>query len=473
MTQDTITHNTTPNNLTFEQIIQDPKVLRAIKDLGFTTPTEIQAATIPPAIKGQDLIGQAKTGSGKTFAFGVPLLHHLTPERRPQALILAPTRELCQQIAAELAKLAKHTHVRIVAVFGGVSMNPQSDALRESQIVVATPGRLMDHLERGTFRTEGIHFLVFDEADRMFDMGFVKDMERIVKRLPPKRQTLLFSATMPDAIKRLTAQYQHNPVHVKAHALVEEHLLPQFYYRVAPEMKFSLLVHLLKKEGSDLAMIFCQTKHGAKALARNLQKQGLEADAMHGNLSQAQRDRVLADFKAGKIRFLVATDIAARGIDIKYITHVFNYNIPHVPEDYVHRIGRTARAGEKGMAISLIDPTEQYSWRDVMRLPNVHATELRIEGQIEPIAFQKGDRSSDARSFSPRSPGSRPHGSSYRPAARHGSSGSSGSRSSESGDRKPATGSRTHFGDKPRYNKPSGSGGSRFGKKKRSSSFRR
>ncbi|MBS3165011.1 DEAD/DEAH box helicase [Candidatus Woesearchaeota archaeon] len=384
----------------FRELIPDDRLLAAIAAMGFGKPTEIQEKAIPPALQGQDLIGQAKTGSGKTLAFGIPLMKRLRPERRVQALILVPTRELCQQVGAELQRLARS--VPLAMVFGGVAINPQVSSLRSAQVVVATPGRLLDHMERGTFRGEGIHFLVFDEADRMFDMGFLKDMEAILQRLPRERQTLLFSATMPEAIKRLASRHQRNPVHIRAKELVESHLLPQFFYRT--HEKFSLLVHLIKKENPGLALVFCRTKHGSKALARNLQKQGIEAEAMHGNLSQAQRDKVMASFKSGKTQVMVATDIVQRGIDIKLVTHVFNYNVPHVPEDYVHRIGRTARAGESGKAITLVERAEEGQWRAILRLPNIFPQErweqfpvLEYQGRARqgPAPSQRGFRSRD------------------------------------------------------------------------------
>ncbi len=392
---------------TFKDIIPDERLLLAIQKLGFTEPTEIQVKTIPPGLTGKDLIGQAKTGSGKTLAFGVPLIHRLTQGRDPEALIIAPTRELCRQIAQELRTLSRET--RIAAVFGGVSINPQITELKSAQIVVGTPGRLLDHLERGTFRTRGIRFLVFDEADRMFDMGFVKEMERIVSRLPAERQTMLFSATMPEAIKRLASKHQRDPVHVRAGSHVEEHLLPQFCYKVPRADKFSFLVHLLKQEDPFLAFIFTRTKHGARALARNLCKQGFEAVAMHGNLSQSQRDAVIKDLKAGKIRILVATDVAARGLDVKHVSHVINDNVPTVPEDYIHRIGRTARAGAKGKAITLIEPGEAELWRAILRLPKVTPTELRAEGYLRLVYEKRTPRGDGRRGGRPASRGA-PHG---------------------------------------------------------------
>ncbi len=379
---------------TFNDIITDEKILKAIHSLGFTTPTDIQAQTIPPALKGKDLIGQAKTGSGKTLAFGVPMLASITRERKPQALVLAPTRELCQQIAIELGKLAKYSDIKVVAIFGGVSIRPQFDALRDAQIIVATPGRLCDHLERRSFKTDFIKFLVFDEADRMFDMGFMNDMEHISKQLPVKRQTLLFSATMPDAIRKLVAKYQVDPVHIKTNTHVDEALLPQFFCHVDGAGKFSLLVHLIKKENPNLAIVFCPTKHGAKSLAKNLSMQGIESDAMHGNLSQSQRDNVISEFKKGKIRVLVATDVAARGLDVKHVSHVFNYDVSKSAEDYIHRIGRTARAGAEGKAITFVESSDRYAWRDILRLPNVKVTELKTEG-VERIDFKKQPRGYD------------------------------------------------------------------------------
>jgi len=438
---------------TFNEIITDERILKAIRDFGFTQPTEIQEKTIPPGLQGQDLIGQAKTGSGKTLAFGVPLLAKLTQEKKPQALILAPTRELCQQIALELGKLSRHSHVRIAAIFGGVSYNPQIAALRESQIVVATPGRLLDHLNQRTMKTDGIHFLVFDEADRMFDMGFLKDMERIMNYLPKERQTLLFSATMPDAIKKLTSKYQRNPVHIKTHTHVEQHLLPQFFCRTDATSKFSLLVHLLKQENPNLAIIFCKTKHGAKSLGRNLVKLGFEADAMQGNLSQNQRDRVMADFKAGKIRFLVATDVAARGLDVKHVTHVFNFNISPVPEDYIHRIGRTARAGAAGKAITLVEHSEERLWRDVLRLPQVTALELKVPS-FERIAFQKHERGQAGHGASRSGQSGHAHSSPRAHGAHPAQHRASGQRTSDGHRASPSTDGRPRPVGKPRFRRP-------------------
>jgi ATP-dependent RNA helicase DeaD len=381
---------------TFRDLVTDDFIIKAIDDLGFTEPTEIQAKTIPPGLKGRDLIGQAKTGSGKTFAFGIPIMHNLSTEPHVQALILAPTRELCQQITTEMRKLTKHKRAKIAAVYGGVSINPQIDELEDAQIVVGTPGRIIDHLERGTFDTSRIRVLVLDEADRMFDMGFIDDMERIIRSLPEDRQTMLFSATMPDEIKGLARKYQKDPEHIKTMVHVEENLLPQFYYVVEHNKKFSLLVHLIQNEKPKLAIIFCATRHIADVIASNLQRHRVNAEAIHGGLSQAKRDKVITDFKTGKLHILVATDVAARGLDIKNVSHVLNYDVPKNPEDYIHRIGRTARAGETGKAITLLENRDFEFFQDVLNLPNVTPTELQAEN-VKSIGFRKHEDGYDGR----------------------------------------------------------------------------
>lgn len=375
---------------TFKDIITDHQLLQAVEALGFTEPTEIQAATIPPGLQGKDIIGQAKTGSGKTFSFGIPILHTITEEEIPQALILAPTRELCQQIASELERLTKHKRARIAAVYGGVGINPQIEDLERAQIVVGTPGRVLDHLERGTFYTEKVKVLVLDEADRMFDMGFIDDMEAIIKQLPEKRQTLLFSATMPEEIKSLANRYLYNPEHIKTMSHVEEHYLPQFYYVVERMRKFSLLAHLLQHEKPKLAIIFCATRTIADVVARNLQRHRINAEAIHGGLSQAKRTQIMEQFRNNKLHVLVATDVAARGLDVKNVTHVINYDVPKNPEDYVHRIGRTARAGESGKAITILEERDFEFFQAVLGMPNVDPKELPLP-DFKSVGFRKND----------------------------------------------------------------------------------
>jgi ATP-dependent RNA helicase DeaD len=367
-----------------------------------------------------------------------------------QALILAPTRELCQQITDEIKKLTKHKRAKVVAVYGGVSINPQIDALADAQVVVGTPGRILDHLERDTLRTGHIKFLVLDEADRMFDMGFIEDMERIIQAIPNERQTLLFSATMPEAIKSLTSRYQRHPEHVKVQTHVEEHLLPQFYYVVEHNRKFSLLCHLITKEDPKLGIIFCATRHIADVIAKNLHRQRIDAQPIHGGLSQAKRDRVMADFKEGKVHILVATDVAARGLDIKNVTHVFNYDVPKNSEDYIHRIGRTARAGESGKAITLLENRDFEFFQGVLELPNVHPTELNA-GEYKSVGFRKHDDGDRDGEFSGRREG-RGEGRGY------GSRGPSGPR--RDGGRPRRDGDRPRRdGDRPRRDGGNSGGG--------------
>jgi ATP-dependent RNA helicase DeaD len=374
--------------VTFRDIIDDAELLAAVDRLGFTHPTEIQALTIPPGMQGRDLIGQAKTGSGKTFAFGIPIMHTLTRHAKVQALVLAPTRELVVQITAELQKLTTTKDARVISVYGGVSINPQIDELQEADIVVGTPGRILDHLERDTFDTSHVRTLVLDEADRMLDMGFIEDVERIIQALPAKEQTMLFSATMPEQIKELSQRYLHDPEHIKVQSFVEEHLLPQFYYVVPRDRKFSLLCHLLSTERPKLGIIFTATRTIADTVARNLRRHNIDAQEIHGGLSQSKREKIIADFKTGKLRVLVATDVAARGLDIKNVSHVFNYDVPKNPDDYIHRIGRTARAGESGKAITLLEDRDFEFFQAVLELPNVSPTELNA-GDFRSYGFRK------------------------------------------------------------------------------------
>ena len=374
--------------VTFRDIVQDDALLAAVDELGFTEPTDIQAVTIPLGLEGRDLIGQAKTGSGKTFAFGIPILHGIEHRDEVQALILAPTRELTQQIAHELRKLAKHKHARIADVYGGVSINPQIDAIERAQIVVGTPGRILDHLERDTLRTGHVRTLVLDEADRMFDMGFIDDIHRIIQTLPTERQTLMFSATMPDEVKELARRYQNDPLHIKTAVQVEEELLPQYYYVVDRMSKFSLLVHLIEKERVRIGIIFCATRHIADVVAKNLQRHRIHAESIHGGLSQARRDKIIKEFRSGELKLLIATDVAARGLDIKNVSHVFNYDVPKNAEDYIHRIGRTARAGEAGKAITLLEDRDFEFFHAILELPNVNPTKLE-PGEFRRVGFRK------------------------------------------------------------------------------------
>ena len=335
-------------------------ILRAISDESYTLPTPIQLKSIPPLLKGRDLLGVAQTGTGKTAAFALPLLHRLAQNpsnakrATPRALILAPTRELASQISNSLRSYGRHLPLRTAVVFGGTNIRPQIRAMnRGVHVLVATPGRLLDLMNQGHVLLHGIETFVLDEADRMLDMGFLPDVKRITTKLPAERQTLLFSATMPKSIAKLAANLLNDPKRVEiAPAATTVEKVQQRVLFVPKEKKRSLLIKLLNDEDIARVLIFTRTKHGADRVAKHLHRGGVLADAIHGNKSQNARQRALKSFCTGKIRALVATDIAARGIDVKDVTHVINFDLPNEPESYVHRIGRTARAGSDGIAIS-------------------------------------------------------------------------------------------------------------------------
>lgn len=351
-------------------------LLRAVEGEGYTTPTPIQEQSIPYLMQGRDLLGIAQTGTGKTAAFALPILHKLVSDRkrpvsrRTRALILAPTRELVSQIAESFRSYGRHAQMQIATVFGGVSYGPQVKALgRGLDILVATPGRLLDHLQQGTCKLDGTEIVVLDEADHMLDLGFIVPIREIVAKLPADRQTLFFSATMPKEIAGLAADMLDNPaqVAVKPEGTTAERV-DQSVYMVEAVAKNALLVHLLKNEGFGRTMIFTRTKRGADKVATMLERENIRALAIHGNKSQSQREKALASFKRGSTQVLVATDIAARGIDVDGVTHVVNYELPDVPEAYVHRIGRTARAGADGKAIAFCAADERVNLRDIQKL---------------------------------------------------------------------------------------------------------
>ena len=345
--------------------------MRAIADIGFTEATPIQVASIPPALAGRDVLASAPTGSGKSAAFGLPILHELAelPRGKTRCLILAPTRELAAQICEHLQSLARHTGVKVAAVYGGVGFGPQVGLFRRgTDIIVATPGRLLDHLSQGTATLDDITLLVLDEADRMLDMGFLPDVRRVLKRLPSKRQTLFFSATIPPAIATLTKELLHDPVRVDlARAGAPAVGITQTIYTIDQQRKADLLLELLKDNNIFSAIAFTRTKSRANRLAAMLAKHDVPADRIHGDRSQAQRTRALEDFKRGKYRVLVATDIAARGIDIAELGHVINFDVPMVAEDYIHRVGRTARAKATGDAITFVAADEEKYFSQIER----------------------------------------------------------------------------------------------------------
>src|ERR1700688_1644079 len=353
-----------------------PELLRAVADKGYDSPSPIQIQAIPAVLSGRDVLAGAQTGTGKTAGFALPILQPLAADqangmsRAPRALVLTPTRELCAQVAQSARAYGKYMQLRTYQVFGGVSINPQISTLRSGcDILVATPGRLLDLAQQRVADLSKVQVLVLDEADRMLDMGFINDIRKIIKLLPQKRQNLLFSATYSDDIRGLAERLLHDPLSIQVaprNAPIE--LVEQRAYRVQKEQKRHLLVHLIQEGHWRQVLIFTRTKHGANRLTQQLESDGIRALAIHGNKSQAARGRALEDFKHNRTTALVATEVATRGLDIKELPHVVNYDLPNVPEDYVHRIGRTARAGGSGAAVSLVAPDESGMLRDIERV---------------------------------------------------------------------------------------------------------
>ena len=347
-----------------------PRVAAGLKTAGYSTPTPIQQRAIPSVLEGRDVLGLAQTGTGKTAAFALPLLHHLQdgPRGRIRALIVAPTRELAEQINDEIRLLGKSTNLRSATVYGGVGMTPQIRALKgNAEIIVACPGRLLDHLERKNADLSKLEVLVLDEADHMFDMGFLPAIKSIVKRVPHGAQRLLFSATMPDALRQLAKSILNNPITVEIGQAAPAETVTHALYPVARHQKTAMLKHLLRAHDTRSALVFTRTKHGAKRLAAQLDKDNFFATSLQGNLSQNKRQKALDGFKRGDFHVLVATDIAARGIDVSRVSHVINYDIPDTPEAYTHRLGRTGRAERSGEAFTFVTPDDESAVRAIER----------------------------------------------------------------------------------------------------------
>ena len=355
----------------FEELQLDDRIIRAITEMGFEEASPIQAQAIPVVLEGRDMIGQAQTGTGKTAAFGLPLLQKVDPKvKKLQAVVLLPTRELAIQVAEELRRFAKFMHgIKVLPVYGGQDIVRQIRALKDgTQIVVGTQGRVMDHMRRKTVKMDHVHTVVLDEADEMLNMGFLEDMETILSQLPEERQTLMFSATMPQAIADIAKKFQKDPVTVRV--IKKELTVPkvtQYYYEVKPKNKVEVMCRLLDMYSPKLSIIFCNTKRQVDELVQALQGRGYFAEGLHGDLKQVQRDRVMESFRNGRTDILIATDVAARGIDVGNVEAVFNYDIPQDDEYYVHRIGRTGRAGREGKAFSLVVGKEVYKLRDIQR----------------------------------------------------------------------------------------------------------
>ena len=355
----------------FSELQLDSRILRAVEEMGFEEATPIQAQAIPVQMEGRDIVGQAQTGTGKTAAFGIPLLQKIDPKNKKiQAIALCPTRELAIQVAGEIRNLAKYMHgIKVLPIYGGQDITRQIRGLKDgTQIVIGTPGRVMDHMRRKTIRCDQIHTVIMDEADEMLNMGFLEDMETILSQLPEERQTVMFSATMPPAIQEIARRFQKDPVNVRV--VKKELTVPkvtQYYYEVKPKTKTEVMCRLLDLYAPKRSVAFCNTKKQVDELVQELQGRGYFAEGLHGDLKQVQRDRVMNSFRAGRTEILVATDVAARGIDVDDVEAVFNYDIPQDDEYYVHRIGRTGRAGREGIAFSLAVGKEVYKLRDIQR----------------------------------------------------------------------------------------------------------
>ncbi len=383
-------------NMNFYSLGLTEELLQAVKKQGYNAPTPIQAQAIPAILDGKDIMGGAQTGTGKTAAFALPILHNLSQEKRknrnPRALVLTPTRELAAQVGKSFRDYGAELPLKTNIVFGGVKINPQITTLRRgSDILVATPGRLLDHLAQETINLKDLEVLVLDEADRMLDMGFIHDIRRVLKYLPPRRQNLLFSATYSKEIRTLAEDILRNPLSIevsrrnKAADKVE-----QFSTPVNKDQKTHLLTHLIKTQSWYQILVFARTKHGADRLAKKLNKQDIPSGSIHGDKSQNARIRALEQFKKGDLQVLVATDVAARGIHLEELSHVVNFDLPQVAEDYIHRIGRTGRAGKSGQAISFVSPDEKDKWKAIQKLLKSPVQALEVDGFV-PVKQETGD----------------------------------------------------------------------------------
>ena len=366
----------------FEDYSIDSRILKAIDDMGFEEPTPVQEETIPVMLEGAEVMAQAQTGTGKTAAFGIPIIQWIKPEKKPLALIIVPTRELAVQVAEEIDNLAKYMKVRSLAVYGGQSITIQIEALKKGrEIIVGTPGRLIDHIRRGTLKLGELQFVILDEADRMLDMGFIEDIEYILKYVKEGVKTSLFSATIPPGVRKLAKEYISDP---KSIIVSEDELTvpstEQAYISVGRRNKIWALCRILEKERPK-AIVFCSTKRMVDILARKLQSYGYTTEALHGDLTQARREQILKDFKNGKISVMIASDVAARGLDIDNVTHVINYDIPDNPEIYVHRIGRTGRAGHEGKAITFVSSDEKHLLKSITDFAKSSISEAGVPKQ--------------------------------------------------------------------------------------------
>jgi ATP-dependent RNA helicase DeaD len=375
----------------FKKLGVSEPILKSLKDQGIEIPTEIQRKTIPLILKGKDVIAGSATGSGKTLAFGSGIIENTDKRKGIQALVLTPTRELAEQVKDALIKFSKYSPLRTVVIYGGVSINPQIDDLRRCDVVVGTPGRILDHLQRRTIDLSKVKTLVLDEADRMLDMGFIDDVRKIISQCPTHRQTLLFSATIHSQVVSIAQRYMNHPVKVSAETYVDPKKLRQIYYNVLDNKKMALLVHLLKNEKSGLVMVFCNTRRNVDFVANNLQANGIEAQAIHGGFTQAKRTQTMRHFHSERVQVLICTDVAARGLDIPQVSHIYNYDIPPDSKDYIHRIGRTARAGKEGKVINVLSGDSHDNFSRVL-----HELDVKVKKEnmphVERVIIKKQER---------------------------------------------------------------------------------
>ncbi len=376
--------------MNFEKLNINTKLKNKVNEFGFKDLTTIQEKGIPEILKGKDVVGQAETGSGKTLAFVLPIINEIKHDRNLQTLVLTPTRELCIQVTDVFKDFGKSLEIKTTSIFGGVNIVPQIKNISDSQIIVATPGRLLDHINRRTINLKNIRFLVLDETDKMLEMGFIEDVEKIIYNLPRDRQTLMFSATISEDVYKIARKHLKNPLMFRTKPFVDTDKLNQKYYDIYNQNdKFSLLLHLLKNSTSGLAIVFCATRKETDIVAKNLRRQGINASEIHGGMNQNKRLKSLDSLKRQKTDVLVATDVAARGLDIKGVSHVYNYDVPKTPKEYIHRIGRTARAGKNGDAVTLLTSRDHDNFRRVQ-----NDKKLRIEQAAFPpfkkVSFFRG-----------------------------------------------------------------------------------
>lgn len=377
----------------FKKLGLSNAVLKSINEHGFESPSAIQEKSIPLILAGEDVIAGSATGSGKTLAFASGILQNSVKGKGIQALILTPTRELAEQVANTFRDFSKYNPLRIASIYGGVGINKQIKELKTAEVVVGTPGRLLDHISRNTIKFNNMNTLVLDEADHMFDMGFKVDVEKIIKKCPQNRQTLLFSATITKDVIQISRKHMKNPVQVSVESYIDPQKLNQVVYKVQDDMKLSLLVYLLQNEKSNLGMVFCNTKRNTDKVAKNLRKVGIDAQAIHGGLTQNKRTHILEKFHSGNTCVLVCTDVAGRGLDIQGVSHVYNYDIPRESKQYIHRIGRTARAGTKGKAINILSRSDNANFMSVLRDNDVYIKEQALPALKRIVIEKPGIRS--------------------------------------------------------------------------------